>query len=75
MSYERLLDPAAIQEDKDKAVMAARQAERGAAEQQRAAADEVIRATASREAREVAAVEVRKLMAKDAAPKAQGTGM
>ena len=68
--YDRLLDPAAIQEDKDKAASAARQAKRAAAEQERAAADEHIRATASREAREVAAVEVRKLMAGDATAKA-----
>jgi len=62
VTYDRLLDPAAIQEDKDKAAKAALQAKRAAAEQEKAAADEEIRATASREARGAAAAEVRKLM-------------
>ena len=59
IDYERLLDPAAIREDKAKAAREAQQAKRAAAGQERAAAAEEIRATASREARKVASAEVR----------------
>jgi Trypsin-like peptidase domain len=65
VSYDRLLDPVAIQRDKDEAVRAAREAKGTAAEEAKRAAVDEVKRVASGEARKAATKEVRRLLAKD----------